>query len=104
MEQSIVKVNTQLLGDDSNAVNEYLKDLVRQKEELQKSIVALNQMWTGDAYEAFVAAVNSDVAALQTVIGKLMQVYHFEQTAKVEYEQCERDISKLMSEISIKEV
>ncbi len=104
MEQGIIKVNTQTLGDDSNSVSGYLKDLVSRKDELCKHVAVLNGMWEGDAYEAFVGAVNDDLAALQTVIDNLTRVYQFEQTAKSEYEACESKVAGLIDEISIKEV
>lgn len=104
MEQSIIKVNTQTLGDDSTSVDGYLKDLSLQLANLQSSITELNKMWTGEAYNAFQSAVNSDLVALQTVIENMRAVYQFEQTAKTEYESCEGKVAKLISEISIKEV
>lgn len=104
MEQSMIKINTQLLDEDSVSVNKYLKDLLSKKEDLYRSVTALNQMWSGDAYDAFVKAVNDDLAALQIVIDNLTQVYRFEQTAKSEYEICEARVAKLVDEISIREV
>lgn len=104
MEQSIIKVNTQTLENDSNAIDGYLKDLSVQMENLQRSITELNKMWTGEAFNTFQSAVNSDLVALQAVIDNLKEVYRFEQTAKTEYESCEGKVAKLISEISIKEV
>lgn len=104
MEQSIIKVHTQKLSDDSMTISGYLKDLALQKENLQSSIQALNQMWSGDAYDAFVKSVNTDIAALQTVIDNLTQVYTYEQKAKDAYEKCENQVAKLIDEISIKEM
>lgn len=104
MEQSMIKVNTQTLENDSKAIDGYLKDLSAQMGNLKSSITELNKMWSGEAFNAFQSAVNSDLAALQMVIDNLKEVYRFEQTAKTEYESCEGKVAKLISEISIKEV
>lgn len=104
MEPNIIKINTQTLGDDSESVSRYLQDLVSKKDDLRESVAGLNEIWSGDAYDMFAAAVNEDLALLQTVIDNLTHVYQFEQTAKWEYENCEEKVARLIDDISIKEV
>ena len=105
MENSQIKVNTVTLGNDMETINGYLKDLKTQKGNLAGSMIELNSMWSGEAYDAFVQAVNNDLQLLQAVIDDLTNsVYAYEVRAKSKYEECERQVSALIDGISIKEV
>ena len=105
MDNSQIKVNTITLGNDSDTINGYLKDLETQKGNLAGSMIELNNMWSGSAYEEFVKAVNGDLGLLQTLIDNLKKsVYDYEVNAKSKYEECERQVSALIADISIKEV
>lgn len=105
MENSQIKVNTVTLGNDMETINGYLKDLKTQKGNLAGSMIELNSMWSGDAYDAFVQAVNNDLQLLQAVIDDLTNsVYAYEAKAKSKYEECEKQVRALIDDITIKEV
>ncbi len=93
------------MGTDSETIKGYLKDLETQKGNLASSMIELNRMWSGDAYDAFVQAVADDLNYLQAVIDDLTDhVYAFEVNAKSKYEECEKQVSALIADITIKEV
>lgn len=105
MENSQIKVNTVTLGNDMETINGYLKDLKTQKGNLAGSMIELNSMWSGEAYDAFVQAVNNDLQLLQAVIDDLTNsVYAYETRAKSKYEECEKQVRALIDDITIKEV
>lgn len=104
MGSDIIKVNTLKLGEDSEDINQYIKDLDTQMSSLKNSISELNKMWEGESYKAFKAAVDSDLSALQTLIENLQKVYQYEQRAKTDYDNCEQQVARIIDEIIIKEV
>lgn len=98
----LIKVHTEKLNEDSIKIASYLRDLKEQEELLANNIMNLNNMWEGEAYQAFKEAVDTDLAGLMTLIENLENVYKYEINAKTEYESCEKQVAGLISEITIK--
>ena len=103
MEHDQIKVNTQTLDTDSQTVLGYLKDIEKQKGNVASSMIELNRMWSGPAYDQFVAVVSDDLTRLDLLLENLKKIYNYEQRAKTEYEKCESQIKTMIDDLKIKE-
>lgn len=93
------KVSTTRLKSDAGSVKGYIDQMDRKLLSLRNGATQLDSMWDGPASEAFKAAINEDLTALETMISNLKKIYNYEQMAKVKYENCETQVSGVVSDM-----
>lgn len=96
-----IRVNTNRLGTDADRVNALIKNMEKAINEMKNSVSQMNQMWEGEAKNAFVTAFNDDMNAAADVIEELKSLQTFEAQAKTEYEKSERQIMELVNSIRV---
>lgn len=98
----IIKCNTGTLASDESKVSAEIKKINQQIADLRALMGRLDGMWDGDASEAFKTRVNGYINSLDTMVNEgLVSVANYEDKAVTEYNTCERDISGLVSSISV---
>ena len=100
MAEKIV-VNTNRLGQDAESVETYIAKIKKQITEMKSSVSDLDAMWDGPSSEAFKKAFQQDMKAMNVIIKGLEGLHKYEDTAKRKYEDCEKKVSSLISEIKV---
>lgn len=96
---SMIKTNTERLGKTAAKVDGYIQNIKKELEKMGQSVQELDQMWDGPSSEAFKKAFADDVVLAVEMINGLIDVNNFEKTAKKEYENCEKQIEDLISNL-----
>ena len=92
-----IKINTTRLNTDANEIASRITSLKKEMEAMKQSVNQLNNMWTGEAKNAFVNAFNDDMNALTTLINNINSIHTFESNAKTKYENCEKQVQELVN-------
>lgn len=98
---SKIRINTNRLKTDAERMNGYIKQIKKEIEDMKRSVSELDAMWDGTSSEAFKKAFLDDMNAMANVIKNLESIHAYETNAKTEYENCEKNVSALISEIKI---
>ena len=96
-----IRVNTNVLNNDANSVQQCIERMKKSKENLSSAIVTLDGMWDGSSSEAFKGAVQNDLNDLQAIISQLQKIYQYEVTAKDKYNACENRVGEIVRSIRI---
>lgn len=96
-----IKINTIRLNSDANEIASRITSLTQEMNALKQSVNQMNSMWTGEAKNAFVAAFNNDMKALETMIKDIESIHTYETNAKTKYENCERQVEQLVNSIRV---
>ena len=94
-----IKINTTRLNTDATEIAARIASLKKEMAAMKDSVNQMNNMWTGQAKNAFVKAFNDDMNALNTMIGNIESIHRFETNAKTKYENCERQVEQLVNSI-----
>lgn len=97
----IIKVNTRTLKKDTDEIQEDLSKVNKEIQTMQENVRLMNNMWSGDANEAFNKAFSDDIKALSVICKSIESLIKYETTAKTEYDSCEQKVSSVISSISI---
>ena len=65
------------------------------------SLRTLSTMWEGDAHNTFHTEFQTDVRRLETLVTNLKGIVTFESNAEKEYNNCEKQVSSLVSSIRV---
>ncbi len=98
---SKIRINTNRLKTDAERMNGYIKEIKKEIEDMKRSVSELDAMWDGTSSEAFKKAFLDDMNAIANVIKNLEGIHAYETNAKTEYENCEKSVFSLISEIKI---
>lgn len=96
-----IEVNTTKLGQDADNVGTYIKNIKNKMKAMMQSMKELDSMWEGPSSEAFKKAVYQDMQDMATIIEGLESINSYERNAKKKYEDCEKSVSAIISEIKI---
>ena len=101
MAVSRIEVNTNTLHSDVERVRGELKGLRADMQKLNEISGQLNAMWDGEAKAAFVAAVADDIRQLSELIGALEKYTGLTDTARTNYDKCEKNVSSIVSALKV---
>ncbi len=101
MASSRIEVNTNTLRSDVDRVRTELRGLRTDMQKLSAVSAQLNAMWDGEAKAAFVNAVHSDMVMLEDLIAALEKYTTSTDTARGNYDRCEKDVSSIVSSLKV---
>lgn len=96
-----IRCNTSTLATDNGDVDGYIKKIRASKAALEAILGRLDNMWDGDASEAFKVRFTKQLQELEEYCASLDSVSSYEKKAVDEYEQCIRDVDGIISSISV---
>lgn len=95
------KISTSRLGKDAEQIQQLLASMERSVINMQTSVGQLNRMWEGLSKQAFVTAFSDDMKAANDVLKELKSLNSYEIDAKDNYENCEKQVADLISNMRI---
>ena len=101
MAQATIEVNTAALNSDVQRIQSEIASLRSDSQRIQSTTAALNSMWDGDAKNAFVQAVQSDIEYLNQLIQAVDKFTGLTDDSRVEYERCENAVSGIVAAIRV---
>lgn len=96
-----IRVNTDSLHQTQQNLQEKLKKIQKEIEQIATDMETLNAMWTGEAHDAFVQSAESDIQYLTSVCDQIQGIINYEGNAVKEYNRCEQQVSDLISRIRV---
>lgn len=96
-----IRCNTSTLASDNSDVAGYIKQIRACKAQIENIVRRLDNMWDGDASEAFKVRMLDQMNQLENYCVSLESVSNYEKNAVSEYEQCIRDVDGIISSISV---
>ena len=96
-----IRINTNSLARTRENINNQLTQLNKEIQTLNSSLRALSTMWEGDAHNTFHTEFQTDVRRLETLVTNLKGIVTFESNAEKEYNNCEKQVSSLVSSIRV---
>ena len=96
-----IKVNTDSLGRSADQVSVCIRNLKKHMTNLRQEKQEIDRMWDGDAGDAFKAAFDEDIEALDSFIQNLEKINEYENTAKEKYEKCEMRVGELVNSLRV---
>lgn len=97
----IIKCNTVTLSTDNNDVERSIKSIKQSLASLRSLSTRLDAMWDGEASVAYKAKLDGYIKELDLLCASLDGIAKYEDKAIVEYDKCEKDVSNVISSISI---
>lgn len=97
----LIKVSTNRLRSDASEIRTHIAEIRKKIEELRTHNMILNSMWDGPGSEAFKIAFESDIAALEAMLGSLEDMNGYEDNAGRKYDECESKVSDLVDQIKV---
>ena len=101
MAVSKIEVNTNTLRSDVERVRTELKGLKVDMRKLSEVSTQLNSMWEGEAKQAFIMAVQDDIRRLSELIAALEKFTTSTDTARGNYDTCEKNVSSIISSLRV---
>lgn len=101
MAQSIIEVNTTTLKADISKVEEEIRAIRADRDQLREILAELSGMWDGQAKEAFAAAVNDDLARLEELVQAMEKFTNLTDESRTEYEKCENAVIGIVNAIRV---
>lgn len=98
---NIIKCNTATLSTDRNDVDRNIKQIKTSLATLRGISARLDGMWDGDASVAYKAKLDQYIKELDILCTSLNSIVNYEDKAVTEYNKCEKDISGIISSISV---
>lgn len=96
-----IKVDTGRLQKTTGDIEDALKDIKNKIKAMESDVSALNAMWTGDANAEFNKAFRDDIKDLELICDNIQSVIDYEKKAKMEYDNCEQQVSELVDKITV---
>ncbi len=93
------KVDTSQLKSTGEDVHAHISQMRAQMDGLKRGVEELDRMWDGPASESFHSAFMGDISLLSAMIADLERLYAFETTARTKYDNCEAQVSGIVSQI-----
>ena len=101
MASSIIEVNTNTLKSNMETMQGHIHGLRKSAESLRNISGQLDNMWDGEAKQAFVTAVRDDLNRLETLISAMEKYTGKTDEARGEYDRCESAVSQIVSSIRV---
>ena len=98
---SIIEVNTAMLKSDVSTVKGEIQKITTAADHLLQVLRELENMWDGNAKQAFSAAVTSDIAQLKELVKALKNFTEKTSEAREEYDKCENAVAQIVSSIRV---
>lgn len=92
------------LSTFKNNIEDYergYKDLVRDFDDVNSHMKALNGMWTGEAHDALMQRFERDRKTTQDMIDYMKQILDDLQFANTEYVKCENTVAGIVDSIRV---
>lgn len=96
-----IRCNTSTLTTDNGDVDGYIRQIQASKAQLENIVGRLDNMWDGDASEAFKVRIKEQLRQLEEYCNSLIAISNYEKKAVAEYEQCVREADGIISSISV---
>lgn len=97
----LIKVNTSRLRNDASDIKAHIAGIKKEISDLRDHNRVLDAMWDGPSSEAFKTAFASDIDALEQILVSLTSLNEYEDNARVKYDECERKVGDLVSQIKV---
>lgn len=101
MAENIIAVDTAILKTDVDSITAEIKGLRAVRQKIDSEVQQSGAMWDGTAKQAFMAAVQSDLAILDEITFSLTDLTGGTDDARTDYEKCEQSVSDIVSSIRI---
>lgn len=99
-----IAVDTGILQNDIETIEEALNEIKERTESMFTNMQELDTMWDGVANKVFIAQFQKDYTTMQELNNAITSILKNLKTAKKEYEICESSVGTLISEIKIESV
>ena len=96
-----IRIHTDWLGTDADRIYGYMENIVKEMADMKQSVAALEHMWEGLGKEAFHKAFWDDMNAVDQAVKSLKELYDYDTNAKKQYENCNRKIAAMISDIKV---
>lgn len=101
MADAILEVNTSTLKSDVSTIHGEFSGLRTDVQKLRTTAAQLSSMWEGSAKNAFIAAVNDDIARLEDLIRVMGNYTDKTDASRAEYDKCENAVTGVVSAIKV---
>ena len=101
MAENIIAVDTAILKTDVDSITAEINGLRTVRQKIDSEVQQLGSMWDGTAKQAFMAAVQSDLAILDDITASLTELTGSTDDARSDYEKCEENVSNFVASIRI---
>ena len=96
-----IEINTEMLASDIEQLQENLKSIEDNLNEMYEAVHHLDNMWDGPANQAFNTQFNHDRSDMTELCNTIQKIINCMDYAKKEYNSCEADVSSIIASISI---
>lgn len=97
-----IKINTSRLKNDASEIKDHINAINKKVKDLRSHNAVLDGMWDGPSSETFKLAFESDITALETILGALGSLNEYEENARQRYDECEDKVADLVNQIKVK--
>ena len=98
---NMIKVNTNVLGNDIQEMRTLAKSVDDDLNEIYTLVAALDAMWDGPANDEFRRQFTADKKVCANVIKEISRLINDTAFAKNKYEGCERNVHSLVSSLRV---
>lgn len=96
-----IKINTEILRNDSNTIEELVVSAEKQLQDVFLETETLEGMWEGPAKEAFVSQLALDYETFKNVCDYVKAFAADLEKAAAEYERCESGVKEAINAIKV---
>lgn len=96
-----IEVNTGVLRNDVDVIAGQLEKILGNVDKLSAILGELEDMWEGDAKQAFSGAVRDDLGRLKELVKTIQDLTQRTSDARQEYDKCEDAVSQIVSSIRV---
>lgn len=96
-----IEIETRLLGQDKDTVQEEIQSLKSQTEKLKEQVETLGGMWEGPAKDAFMNQFAEDCEFIESFFAEMDAYVQAMEYAEMEYNKCENEAARIVEAIEI---
>ncbi|MBE5932628.1 MAG: WXG100 family type VII secretion target [Lachnospiraceae bacterium] len=96
-----IKCNMATLASDADEVKANIKIMEESLSDIISCKAKLDSEWDGDASEAFLQELDQEIKQMQNIIDRLKLLAQYEDTSTDTYNNGEKSIAGMISEVSI---
>ena len=97
----VIATSTERMGNDISAYNDHLVRMQNSFDAAWEAVEALNATWAGPAHDTLIAQFQQDQQVMKTLMTNLVSYREELQSAKREYENCEKNVNSLIRSMNV---
>ena len=101
MSVQTIKITTDRLSGDVNSFSEKIRVIQNSLNAIEESLSRLNNMWEGNAKQAFTSIVEEDLTEAKEILSEMSGLCSYDENAVQKYEACEREIENLITLVRV---